>query len=51
MATLVLKYADGREGRCYICFFPGAFEEALRIATMYGATAIWCLPLDVWGML
>jgi hypothetical protein len=51
MATVMFGYADGREGQCQVCFFPGAFEETLRIATMCGAAAVWCLPLDVWAML
>jgi hypothetical protein len=51
MATVVFSYADGRTGECHCCFFPGAFAEVLRIAEMYQAAAVWCLPLDVWGML
>jgi hypothetical protein len=51
MATVVFGYADGHTGECQCCFFPGAFAEVLRLAEMYNADAVWCVPLDVWGML
>lgn len=51
MATVIFSYADGRTGECPCSFFPGMFEEVLRIAAMHGANAVWCLPLDVWEAL
>jgi hypothetical protein len=52
MATVIFGFADGRQsGEFGCCFFPGAFAEVLRLAEMHRAAAVWCLPLDIWGML
>jgi hypothetical protein len=51
MATVIFGFADGRVSGGIGCdLFAGAFAEVLRLAVLYHATAVWCLPLDVWRM-
>ena len=52
MATVIFGFADGRTSGGVGChFFSGMFAEVLRLAEWYGASSVWCLPLNVWESL
>jgi len=52
MATVIFGFADGRVSGGIGCdLVNGAFAEGLRLATLYRAEAVWCLPLNIWEKL
>jgi hypothetical protein len=50
MATVMFGFAGREPSSCGCDLFPGAFVEVLRLAALYKADSVWCLPLDVWRL-
>jgi len=49
MTVRIRFICQGWEGNCSCALFPGAFAEVLRLAALYGWSAVWCDLADPWA--